>query len=60
MKVHEIFQGTFKFVSIMGQVLYLSRQAIEHPDHNTVSHSRHVQWAARGRRSNVICMVLSG
>jgi hypothetical protein len=32
MKVQEIFWGTFKLISIMGQVLYLSRQTIEHLD----------------------------
>jgi len=32
MKIQEIFQGTFKFISIMGQVLYLRRQTIEHLD----------------------------
>jgi hypothetical protein len=31
-KVQEIFQGTFKLISIVGQVLYLSRQTIEHLD----------------------------
>jgi len=30
MKVQEIFQGTFKLISIVGQVLYLRRQTIEH------------------------------
>jgi len=30
MKVQEIFQGTFKLISIVGQVLYLRRQIIEH------------------------------
>jgi hypothetical protein len=30
MEVQEIFQGTFKLISIVGQVLYLRRQAIEH------------------------------
>jgi hypothetical protein len=32
MKVQEIFQDTFKLISIMGQVLYLNRQTIEHLD----------------------------
>jgi hypothetical protein len=31
MKIQEIFQGTFKFISIMRHVLYLRRQTIEHP-----------------------------
>jgi len=30
MKVQEIFQGTFKLISTVGQVLYLRRQTIEH------------------------------
>jgi len=30
MKVQEIFQGTFKLISIVGQVLYLRRQTIEY------------------------------
>jgi len=30
MKVQEIFQGTFKLVSIVVQALYLRRQTIEH------------------------------
>jgi len=30
MKVQENFQGTFKLISIMKQVLYLRRQTIEH------------------------------
>jgi len=30
MKVQEIFQGIFKLISIVGQVLYLRRQTIEH------------------------------
>jgi len=30
MKVQEIFQGTFKVISIVRQVLYLSWQANEH------------------------------
>jgi hypothetical protein len=32
MKVQEIFQGTFKLISFMGQVLYLSRQTTEYLD----------------------------
>jgi len=32
MKIQEIFQGTFKLISIVGQVLYLRRQTIEHLD----------------------------
>jgi hypothetical protein len=32
MNIKEIFQSTFKLISIMRQVLYLRRQAIEHPD----------------------------
>ena len=31
-KIQEIFQGTFKLISIMRQVLYLRRQIIEHPN----------------------------
>jgi len=31
MKTQEIFQSTFKLISIMRQVLYLRRQTIEHP-----------------------------
>ena len=30
MKVQNIFQGTVELFSIMGQVLYLIRQTIEH------------------------------
>jgi len=30
MKIQEIFQGTFKLVFVMRQVLYLRRQTIEH------------------------------
>jgi hypothetical protein len=29
MKVQEIFQGTFKFISIVRQILYLRRQIID-------------------------------
>jgi hypothetical protein len=36
MEVQEIFQGTFKLISILGQVLYLSRQTTEHLDHRIV------------------------
>ena len=36
MKVQEIFQGRFKLISIVGQVLYLRRQTIEHLDPRTV------------------------
>jgi len=32
MKIQEIFQVTFKLIFIMGQVLYLRRQTIEHPN----------------------------
>jgi len=32
MKIQENFQGTFKLISIMRQVLYLRRQTIEHPN----------------------------
>jgi len=32
MKIQEFFQGTFKLFSIAGQVLYLRRQTIEHPN----------------------------
>jgi hypothetical protein len=34
MKVQEIFQGTFKLISIVGQALYLRRQTIEHLNPN--------------------------
>jgi len=30
MKLQEIFQDTFKLISVVGQVLYLRRQTIEH------------------------------
>jgi len=30
MKIQEIFQGTFKLISVVRQVLYLRRQTIEH------------------------------
>jgi len=32
MKTQENFQGTFKLISILGQVLYLRRQTIRHPN----------------------------
>ena len=32
MKIQEIFQGTFKLTSIMGQVLYLRGQTIKNPN----------------------------
>jgi len=32
MKIQETFQGMFKLISFMGQVLYLRRQNIENPN----------------------------
>jgi len=32
MKIQEIFQGTFKLISVVGEVLYLRRQTTEHPE----------------------------
>jgi len=32
MKIQEIFQGTFKLIPVVGQVLYLRRQTIEYPN----------------------------
>jgi hypothetical protein len=32
MKIQEIFQGMFKFISIVGRVLYLRGQTVEHPN----------------------------
>jgi len=32
MKIQELFQATFKLISIMEQFLYLRRQTVEHPN----------------------------
>ena len=32
MKIQEVFQGTFKIISIMVQFPYLRRQTVEHPN----------------------------
>jgi len=32
MKIQEIFQGTFKLISIVEQVLYLRGQTVEYPN----------------------------
>jgi len=37
MKIQEKFQGMFKLISIVGQVLYLRRQTIEHPNPRIIS-----------------------
>jgi len=40
MKIQDIFQGTFKFISIMAQFLYLRRQAVEHTNPNVNKNPR--------------------
>ena len=49
MKVQDIFQGTLKLISIMGQVLYLRRQTTEHfnPRYDVASQANHdpVHWS---------------
>ena len=35
MKIQEIFQGTFKLISIMAQFFYLRRQTVESATHGT-------------------------
>ena len=36
MKIKEIFQGTFKLISIMAQFIYLRRQTVEHPNPSVI------------------------
>ena len=46
MKIQEIFQGTFKLISIMAQFFYLRRQTVEHPNPSVIC-SLLIYWQIR-------------